>query len=115
MSLDFMLYVDVDTGSDEIQKHYVCDESITHNLTTMAEKAGIYTCLWRPDENGFKSASDIIEPLEKGLKELKARPAYFQEFNSPNGWGMYEHFVPFVERILDAATKHPKALIKVWR
>lgn len=115
MSLDFMLYIDVDTGGAELERVWLCDENITHNLNTMAGEAGIYECLWRPDENGFTQAKDIIEPLSKGLKELKARPSYFTQFEAENGWGLYEHFVPFVQRVLDAAEKHPNANIYVSR
>lgn len=114
MSLDFSLYVDVDTGGEEPHRVCLCDENITHNLGTMAKKAGIYKCLWRPEENGFKCAKDIIKPLTEGLNDLKARPSYFEQFNSSNGWGLYKNFVPFVERILAAAKKHPDALIGVW-
>jgi len=110
MSLDFYLqYIE---DGNEIE---VFDRNITHNLTNMADKAGIYSCLWRPEEIKAKHAKDIIKPLEKGLKKLKAKPKYFSKFNSPNGWGMYEHFVPFVEACLEACKKYPNAEIYVSR
>jgi hypothetical protein len=76
----------------------VYDANITHNLGRMAEEAGIYKHLWRPEELGITTASELIEPLTAGLALLKADPVRFEAFNSRNGWGMYEHFVPFVER-----------------
>jgi len=79
----------------------------------MADQAGIYKALWRPDENGYEKASDIVPVLEKGLKNLKEKPDYFMKFNAPNGWGTYEHFVPFVEEVLDACKKYPNAIIWV--
>ena len=106
--------------------------NITHNLGKMADEAGIYEALWRPymlkkdyiptedysKEMLFESmsityAKDIIEILEKGLKDLKKRPKYFEKFNSSNGWGMYEHFVPFVEKYLKACKEHPEAIVEV--
>lgn len=91
------------------------EANITHNLNKMAEAAGIYKELWRPDEIGKTRAHEIIEALEKGLADLKARPDYYQQFNSPNGWGMYEHFVPFVEGYLNACKEFPEAYIEVSR
>jgi len=89
--------------------------NITHNLGDMADKAGIYMALWRPGEIGAKYARDIIEVVERGLADLKAKPEYFKQFDSPNGWGLYKHFVPFVESYLDALKKYPDAEIHVSR
>ena len=89
--------------------------NITHNLGTMADEAGIYYAMWRPEEIGKTKAEDIIELLEKGLDDLKSRPEHFKKFDSPNGWGMYKHFVPFVEEYLDACKKYPTAIINVSR
>jgi hypothetical protein len=88
---------------------------ITHNLNQMASEAGIYECLWRPDEHDFKKAKDIIEPLESGLKKLKANPKHFKKFDSPNGWGKYTDFVPWVEQYLNACKEFPEAEISVSR
>lgn len=107
MSLDFMLYAN--------RRVSVLDENITHNLGRMAKAAGIYDCLWRPNENGFDIAHQIIPILEKGLSELKKNPEKFKEYNAPNGWGLYEHFVPYVQRILDGCYANPDAEIVVSR
>lgn len=115
MSLDFELWIDVDTGGSE--PHYVdlFDENITHNLAEMAEAAGIYECLWRPDEHGFEYAEQLIEPLTEGLWKLESRPDEFRKYDAPNGWGTYDNFVGFVERALMACRKHPKARVEVCR
>ncbi len=110
MSLDFSLCYKNDEHFTE-----VFERNITHNLGEMAEKAGIYKALWRPEEDGFVKAKDIIEILEKGLKLLKGNPKKFEKYNSPNGWGMYEHFVPFVEAVLEACKEYPNAIIEVSR
>jgi hypothetical protein len=109
MGLDFWLKKVV------TEEKTVFDANITHNLCEMATQAGIYKALWRPDENEFTKAEQLIEPLEQGLAKLKADPAFFRQFDAPNGWGVYDDFVPFVERVLAACKEHPDATIEVWR
>lgn len=70
--------------------------NITHNLENMAREAGIYMEIWRPDEIGVTKAKQLIEPLRSGLSRLKGDPERFKKLNASNGWGLYEHFVPFV-------------------
>jgi len=89
--------------------------NITHNLNTMAKEAGIYKCLWRPDENGITHAHQIIEPLSAGLAQLVAHKRLFEKFNSPNGWGLWEHLVLFCADYLQACRDHPDALVEVSR
>jgi len=89
--------------------------NITHNLTSMASEAGIYKALWRPEEIGITTAAQLSEPLTAGLAMLKADPPRFEAYNSPNGWGKYEHFVPFVEDYLAACIENPGATVRVWR
>ena len=109
------------------------EANITHNLTTMAQEAGIYDALWRPyklhqdffvyageDEYYFEgsctiTAEMLIPALREGLIKLQSDPEYYKQFNSPNGWGLYEHFVPFVEKVLNACEKYPEAIVDVCR
>jgi hypothetical protein len=60
-------------------------------------------------------ARDLIEPLETGLALLRSDPARFKAFNAPNGWGLYEHFVPWVAAYLDACREHPDSTVSVSR
>ena len=69
MSLDFYLQYECD--GNEIT---VFDRNITHNLGKMADKAGIYYALWRPEEKGRTKASELVPVLEKGLKRLRSKP-----------------------------------------
>lgn len=107
MSLDVSLY--------DSQNHEIYSANITHNLNKMAEAAGIYKHLWRPDEIGVTVAAELLAPLLTGLERLKADPAYFKTFNTPNGWGVYENFVPFVENYLAACIEDPNARVEVSR
>ena len=93
----------------------VYSANITHNLAEMAIQAGIYKALWRPEEAGYYRAEDLIEPLTKGLALLTADPERFKAFDSPNGWGVYENFVPFVAKYLQACVERPDAIISVNR
>jgi hypothetical protein len=93
----------------------VYTSNITHNLGKMADEAGIYQHLWRPEEIGITKASELIYPLTEGLAKLKADPEHFKQFNAANGWGLYEHFVPFVEEYLKACIENPESEIEVSR
>lgn len=93
----------------------VYSANITHNLGKMAEEAGIYQYLWRPEELGIHQAEHLIGPLTAGLALLKSDPERFEAFDSPNGWGLYENFVPFVERYLEACKEFPDADVEVDR
>ena len=90
----------------------VSTHNITHNLAPMAREAGLYIVLWRPNSFGYVKANDAIETLENGLALLKSSPTRVRKFNSPNGWGLYQHFVPFVEQVLEACREHPEAKIE---
>ena len=105
----------LDVSITRIQPTGVFTSNITHNLGKMAEAAGIYKHLWCPEEIGITKAKQLIQPLKKGLKKLKANPAKFKRYDSPNGWGLYEHFVPFVEEYLRACEEFPDGEITVRR
>ena len=81
----------------------------------MAEEAGIYQHLWRPDEIGVTHARQLIEPLRAGLALMKAEPERFKKLNPPNGWGSYDVFVPWIEQYLSACESCPGALVEVSR
>ena len=140
MSLDVTLYrnyhVSYDGGETlEPKQEEVYSANITHNLGEMAGEAGIYEALWRPhrlkpgydipeddhraewayeDANSVK-AHEIIEIIEKGLEDLRARPNHYKQFNSSNGWGMYENFVRFVDKYLIALKEFPEAQVECDR
>lgn len=103
MSLDIYLY--------KYKRASIFDSNITHNLNKMAEAAGIYGCVWRPEENGFENAGQLIEPLEKGIKELKSKPDFYKQFEPDNKWGTYDDFIPWLEEYLEACKNNPDAEI----
>lgn len=95
--------------------HTIYCGNITHNLVKMASESGIYEALWHPEEINATKAGDIISILERGLKDMKNRTDYYKQFDSENGWGTYEQFIPFIEEVLEACKKYPDAGIFVWR
>ena len=126
MSLDVSLHID--TSPDEIEtcphcggtgktdlRKWVFDANITHNLNRMAEAAGIYQHLWRPEEIGITKARQLIEPLREGLKRMRANPEKFEALNPSNGWGSYGVFVLWIEKYLRACAEYPDADVSVSR
>ncbi len=126
MSLSFYLYEKREAQQCECtcgHKHLADEETtlvsfnITHNLNNMAHAAGIYECLWRHDEQAppITKSSQCIAPLRAGLAALKADPDAFRPMSATNGWGTYEQFVPWVEKVLAACEANPDALVRVSR
>jgi hypothetical protein len=107
MSLDFSL--------EDVRVVEVYSRNITHNLCKMAKEAGLYQCLWRPEEGGFEFARDIIPILREGLAKLEDNPGYYIQFNPENGWGSYESLVEFVRETLKECVENPNARIQVSR
>lgn len=107
MSLD--VYLEDEAG----ERLY--SRNITHNLGVMAKEAGIYMHLWRPDESGITHARQLIDPLTNGVMLLATEKRRFEQFNSPNGWGMWVHFLPFCCDYLQACKDSPGALVRVSR
>jgi len=93
----------------------IYEDNITHNLNKMAHAAGIYEALWRPEEIGITKASQLIEPLMKGLKLLQKNPERFKKHNPENGWGTYEGLVDFVRCYLQACVETPDADVEADR
>lgn len=93
----------------------VYEGNITHNLAAMADDAGLYLFLWRPEEVCIKYARELIPHLEEGLALLKSQPTRFKKFNPSNLWGDYEYLVKFVEQYLEACREHPDAEVEVDR
>lgn len=93
----------------------IWSRNITHNLGGMANEAGLYKLIWRPEENGISTAGQLIEPLEKGIADMEADPERFKRHNAENGWGMYEHFLPWLKDLLAACKANPGAAVEASR
>lgn len=104
MSLDIRLEI----NGDEV--HW---QNITHNLNRMANEAGFYQQLWRPDEVGITKAKQLIGPIENGLIEMIKNWDRFTIFNASNGWGTYDQFLPWLAELLSNLKQFPEADISV--
>jgi hypothetical protein len=104
----------IDTAGD-YETGELYSANITHNLNRMAGAAGIYEALWRPDEIGITTASQLIPLLCDGLQKLVADPARFKALNPENGWGDYDGLVKFVTDYLVACLSYPNAIVRVSR
>jgi hypothetical protein len=107
--------VSLDVYLTAVRTTTVFESNVTHNLNRMAQEAGIYQHLWRPDEIGISRARQLIEPLAAGVELMRAEPDRFRAFNPANGWGSYDAFVPWVEAYLQACRDNPDAEILVRR
>jgi hypothetical protein len=101
--------------SEEEETTRVYHANITHNLNAMADDAGLYMYLWKPENLGITKAQELIKPLEEGLALLKSDPTRFRKFNPENRWGTYEGLVEFVSSYLEACKEYPEAKVEVWR
>lgn len=99
----------------EIKPSTVYSAGITHNLAPMAEKAGIYKILWRPEESGIKFAADLIQPLEKAILEIINNRASYEALNPENDWGSYDEFLNFVMHLANACKRNPLASVEASR
>jgi hypothetical protein len=107
MSLDISLRA--------VRETEVFEANITHNLGTMAAEAGIYRHVWRPEEINITTAGELIEPLEKAIEDMEARPDHYQQFDCFNGWGTYDDFLPWLKKYLEACRNNQDARIEACR
>ena len=96
----------------KLKREVVFDANITHNLGKMASACGVYYACWRPDEINCSKAKHILPMLKDGIEVMKSNPEFYKTFDSPNGWGLYIHFLPWLEKYADACEKYPDA--KIW-
>lgn len=107
MSLD--VHLEDDNGKD------LYERNITHNLNKMAEAAGVYQCLWRPEEIGITQAHQLIEPISRGIAFLAFYRPVCDTYAPSNGWGSWERLYDFCCDYLKACSLNPTATIRVSR
>jgi hypothetical protein len=92
---------------------YLFDANITHNLGKMADKAGIYYAMWRPEEIGVTRPLQLVHILKKGIRELRKYPTYFHDFETANGWGKYEHLLELAVDYFKACVQYPFEVLEI--
>ena len=96
-------------------KSAIFEKNITHNLGKMADVAGVYLPIWRPEEISVVMAFQLIGPLKSGVRVMQAEKEKLQKYNPKNGWGKYEDLLYFAKEYFKACCRHPHASVKVWR
>jgi hypothetical protein len=91
------------------------EANITHNLNAMASAAGIYRAIWRPEECGVKTGRDLAAAIKEPIEEMKKNPDKYRAYDAKNGWGTYEHFIPWLDTLLAACNDYPDHIIGVSR
>jgi hypothetical protein len=102
MSLDIWLTDTVETT--------VVDKNITHNLGRMWSEAGVYDALYNSEGQTAKS---VLPILHEGLRLMIADPERFKKFNAHNGWGLYEHALPWLGELIKEFEEYPNGIIGV--
>src|SRR2546430_8893089 len=75
---------------EKVRPTVVYETNVTHNLNKMADEAGIYKHLWRPEEIGITKAGQLVHPLIDAISLMTEQPQRFIALNLKNGWGSYE-------------------------
>ena len=90
--------------------NYVHSQNITHNLNKLWKALDCYDELYNSEG---KKAIEVLPKLEKAYKEVSENEENYQEYNSPNGWGMVEHATPWLKELILAIQSNPDATIKI--
>lgn len=87
--------------------------NITHNLAPMAKVLGIYSCLWKAEEAGIKTASQLVMPLGQAIDDMQANPKAFIAYESENGWGTFDGFLKWLQNLEAVCRLYPHAIVRV--
>ena len=96
-------------------KTCIFNAELTHNLVDMAGAVGVYQHIWRPEDLGLKTASQLIDPIAQAIDKLRSQPEEFKKYNPPNGWGDYDNLLDVLQSYLEACRNHPTAIVSVSR
>jgi len=105
----------LDISLSRMQPSEIWSYNVTHNLGPMAEAAGVYRCMWRPEEIGIVYAHQMIDPLRAGLEMLERDRDRMIALNPSNGWGSYDGLVRAAREYLAACVANPDATVGVDR
>lgn len=87
MSYDIKLYRKGIVDKEQ-NIYYEYEDNITYTVKTMLENAFGEAHLKKWNN---RPASYFLDSLSKGIIDMKKRPRYYKQFNSPdNAWGNYE-------------------------
>lgn len=81
----------------------------------MAKEAGIDQALWHPEDVRIEVAGDMTASIYPGYMDITERPEYYRQFDAENGWGTYDDFIPWLDKLLNACQKWPNAEVRAYR
>lgn len=114
MSLDIYLVVPEKCphcgGFITLGAHEVFHKNITHNVSPMWRKAGVYEALY---ESEGRYAREFVEVLANGVRHFEENYAEYEKLNSPNGWGLAEHTLPWLKEVAAAFRQNRDAMVHV--
>lgn len=84
--------------------------NITHNVTEMWGKAGVYDAFYMSEGH---QAMEYVSVLERGLTLMVEDFKEYKALDAPNGWGRAEHAVAFLWAAYVAFRNNPEAMIRV--
>lgn len=106
--MSYDIYLEVDTGGEEPVE--VWSRNHTSNTASMWVAAGCDLALY-----DGKSAEELGDAITTAVREMRANPGKYREYDSPNGWGTYSTTLLFLREIREACIEHPKTTVRVSR
>lgn len=79
----------------------------------MATRAGV-DMIWNLEWTAIHLSGDLIKPLEDGIADMVLNPDKYQPLSASNGWGTYEQFIPWLQKLLEACRQCPNAEIVIY-
>ena len=109
MSYDISMYID--TGGHE--PAFVCEiGNYTSNVAGMWYQALGYSLRDIHGKTGLEIRSDIVRAIDN-IQNPDTRHEY-RAMNPENGWGTVKGAQEYLQKILEACDKHPKATFSVY-
>jgi hypothetical protein len=78
----------------------------------LAEQLGIYMTLYFPEDMGYQTAGQLIEPLKLAIVEIEHNPEIFP---MRDGWSSEAHFLNGLRELLKACEASPDAHLRADR
>lgn len=88
------------------------DGNITSNASRIFNEAFNTNGYWTDLLNG-NSSSDVVPIVKQALINLCEKPSHYKQFDSPNGWGIWRDFLPFLAELHEGMINNPNDIIEV--
>lgn len=86
--------------------------NVTHNMTPMWHKAGVYADLYESDGD---KALEHIDSLARRLNHMLTNRDEYLPLEPANGWGSYQSAVAFLANWVNECANYPSMTIRVWK